>query len=156
VSYRFAIDEMTLPAILAGPQAPRICLAEDDDDIRRFVAIILKNAGYPTEAYGNGRDALDAARQSAARLYLLDVRMPGMTGIELCRALRASPRTGNSRILLMSAEWSDEKVAAAFDAGADGYLPKPFSRRELLRRVHELITAAPDDQPGLSTTEESV
>jgi DNA-binding response OmpR family regulator len=90
-------------------------------------------------------------------LYLLDVRMPGLTGVELCRALRASPRTSGSRILIMSAESSDADVAAALDAGADGYLPKPFSRRELLRRVAELIAATPGDAPStLPTTEEAI
>lgn len=114
-------------------------LAEDDDDVRSLVGAILRMAGYRTEAYENGRSALDAARDRPPALYLLDVEMPGSSGLEMCRDLRADEATRAGRILLMSASASRQAVTDALAAGADDYLPKPFTRKELLRRVTELI-----------------
>ena len=118
------------------------CIAEDDADIRAFVAIILRRAGFRTLQFGDGQSALDCAAQAPADVYVIDVRMPGLTGMDVCRRLRADPATRDSRILLMSAETTADSLTAARDAGADDYLPKPFSRAELLRRIGSMLDHA--------------
>ncbi len=126
-------------------QASRVVVAEDDPDIRRLVSTVLARAGHEPEAYCDGRAALDAspaedaANGNAPALYLLDIQMPGLTGLELCRRLKASPATRSSAVLLMSADDTGVGAAAAVAAGADGFLPKPFGCRDLLRRVSDLI-----------------
>jgi DNA-binding response OmpR family regulator len=116
-----------------------VLIAEDDDDIRSLVGTILRMAGYHTEAYGTGRSALVAARDRPPAVYVLDVEMPDGSGLELCRDLRSDPATRDGRILLMSAAASDDSLSDGLAAGADDYLPKPFTRKELLRRVATLI-----------------
>ncbi len=122
----------------------RVVLAEDDPDIRRLVASVLTRAGYETESHPDGGSAL-AARNSSHRddtaaptLFLLDIQMPNLTGLELCRRLRADPATSQSRIVLMSAG-SPETATGALAAGADAYLPKPFSCAELVRQIDHLM-----------------
>jgi DNA-binding response OmpR family regulator len=115
-----------------------VCLAEDDEDIRMFMALVLERAGFETEAYDNGVDVLSAALRSPADAYIVDRRMPGMDGLELCRQLRAHPPTERTAIVLVSAETMDLAMVAA-DAGADAYLPKPFSRAELVEKIQNLV-----------------
>ena len=122
-----------------APPPQRIVLAEDDDDIRLFVSLVLSREGFKIGSHADGRSALDDAREHGAALFVLDVRMPGVTGIEMCRELRSAPETCASPILVMSAETSQENIDAALAAGADDYLPKPFSRAELLQRVAQLL-----------------
>lgn len=116
----------------------RICLAEDDEDIRFFMALVLERAGFETESYENGHDVLSAARRSLADAYVLDRRMPGMDGLEVCRQMRADPQTAGAPIIVVSAETVD-LASAAEQAGADAYLPKPFSREELVEGIERLL-----------------
>ncbi len=132
---------MTESRSALGPRplaAIDVCLAEDDDDIRGLVVAILRKAGFEIVQYDNGQSALESIGTEAAALYLLDIRMPRMGGLELCRVLRATPATRESMVLLMSAEASPGDVAAGLAAGADDFLPKPFSRRQLLSRIERL------------------
>jgi DNA-binding response OmpR family regulator len=117
-----------------------ILLAEDDGDIRALVDTILSNAGYGIEAYSDGLSVLEASPRQSATLYVLDIQMPNVTGLDVCRRLRADPATCDSPILLMSAECGPGSVAAALTAGADDFLAKPFTRRELLLRVGQLVS----------------
>ena len=119
--------------------ASSVLIADDDEDIRALVSTILTKAGFRAEAVGNGVSALAVARRDGAQVYVLDVRMPDMSGLEVCRRLKACSETAARPILLISAESSREDVAAAFAAGCDDYLPKPFSPRELVHRVDQLL-----------------
>jgi two-component system OmpR family response regulator len=119
--------------------ASSVLIADDDEDIRALVSTILTKAGFHAETFDGGVSALAAARRDGAHVYVLDVRMPDMSGLEVCRRLKASSETAGSPILLISAESSSEDVAAGFAAGCDDYLPKPFSPRELVHRVDQLL-----------------
>ena len=91
------------------------------------------------ECAADGREALDHVTRQAYDGIFLDVRMPDMRCVEGCRPLNARRETASSPILLISAESSTEDVAAGFAAGCDDYLPKPFSPRELVHRVDQLL-----------------
>jgi two-component system, OmpR family, phosphate regulon response regulator PhoB len=118
--------------------ASTVLIADDDADIRALVATILTRAGFHAAAVNGGVPALAAARQERANLYVLDVRMPDMNGLELCRELKADQATANP-VLLISAESSPDDIAAGYAAGCDDYLPKPFTSSELIRRVDHLL-----------------
>ena len=119
--------------------APRVLVADDEDDIRGLVRLAVRRAGCTVVAeVADGPTALDAARSHLPDLAVLDVSMPGATGLEVCTALRADPATAGVRVLLLSAGASAEDVARGLAAGADSYLPKPFSVAGLVSRVREL------------------
>ena len=117
----------------------RVLIVDDDDDIRRLVELVLQKAGIAADSVDGGVRALEAARRSARELVVLDVRMPDMSGLEVCRQLKSDQATSSSHVLLMSSDYSTEDVEAGYAAGADDYLPKPFSPSELVRRVSRLL-----------------
>ncbi|RIJ78402.1 response regulator [Nakamurella silvestris] len=118
----------------------RILIADDDPDIRELLSVAVSKAGHEV-AYAavDGSDALAAARRESIRMAILDVSMPNMTGLEVCAALRADPRTAGVTVVLVSAGVQDSAVQAGLDVGADRYLTKPFSPRALARVISELL-----------------
>ena len=124
--------------------ADRVLVADDEDDIRALVALAVRKAGCTVVAsVADGAAALDTARTELPDLAVLDVSMPGATGLEVCAALRADPATAPIRILLLSAGASLEDVAAGLAAGADAYLAKPFQVSALVHQVKSLTTRQP-------------
>ena len=119
--------------------ASSVLIADDDEDIRALVSTILTKAGFHAEAVDGGVSALAAAEREQPQIFVLDVRMPDLSGLEVCRQLKASSATSGRPVLLISAESSSADVAAGFAAGCDDYLPKPFSPRELVHRVDQLL-----------------
>jgi DNA-binding response OmpR family regulator len=119
--------------------APRVLVADDEDDIRALVGLAVRRAGctVATEAT-DGPQALAVARTDPPDLAVLDVSMPGATGLEVCAALRSDPATAGVPVLLLSAGASPGDVARGLAAGADSYLAKPFSVAGLVARVREL------------------
>jgi PAS domain S-box-containing protein len=129
-----------LPAAAApaagAPSAarPRILWADDNADMREYVTRLLGER-YDVETVGDGQAALDAARARRPDLVLSDVMMPRLDGFELLRALRSDPVTAELPVILLSARAGEESRIEGVQAGADDYLVKPFSRRELLASV---------------------
>jgi DNA-binding response OmpR family regulator len=123
---------------IAAGVGSSVLIADDDADICALVATILNRAGFHVTTVDGGVPALALARDQHVNLYVLDVRMPDMSGLDLCRQLKANGATAGP-VLLVSAESSQEDVAAGFAAGCDDYLPKPFSSSELIRRVDQLL-----------------
>ncbi|MGY1740635.1 MULTISPECIES: response regulator transcription factor [unclassified Blastococcus] len=120
-------------------RAPRVLVADDEDDIRGLVRLAVRRAGCTVVAeVADGAAALDAARAHAPDLAVLDVSMPGATGLEVCTALRADAATAGVRVLLLSAGASPDDVARGLAAGADSYVAKPFSVAALVAHVREL------------------
>jgi DNA-binding response OmpR family regulator len=119
-----------------------ILVADDDTDIRDLVAFKLEQAGFDVTAVDNGLAALTAARQEAPDLLLLDVMMPGMSGIDVCRALRGDASTATLPVILLTARAQEGDVDLGFGAGADDYIVKPFSPRELVKRVEAVLGRA--------------
>jgi DNA-binding response OmpR family regulator len=117
----------------------RVLVADDEEDIRLLVALAVRRAGCTVvAAVADGAQALAAARTEQPHLVVLDVSMPEATGLEVCEALRADPATAGCRVLLLSAGASPDDIARGLAAGADAYLPKPFTVAGLVARVREL------------------
>jgi signal transduction histidine kinase/DNA-binding response OmpR family regulator len=112
----------------------RIVLADDNADMRQYVTRLLRSR-WDVEAVGEGRAALEALRARPADLLLADVMMPGLGGFELLQALRADPATRDLPVMLLSARAGEESRVEGLQAGADDYVTKPFSARELMARV---------------------
>jgi signal transduction histidine kinase len=121
----------------AAPAAPsaRILLVDDNADLRAYVAGLLRRVFPDVSVAANGLEALDKARAERPDLILSDVMMPVLDGFGLVRALRADERTRGTPIILLSARAGDEATVEGLRSGADDYLVKPFSARELLARV---------------------
>jgi two-component system response regulator MprA len=118
----------------------RIVLADDDRAIRESLSRVFDLEGFSTEATANGAEALEAHRRAAADLLVLDLMMPGVDGLTVCRVLRAEGDRVPILMLTARTETSDRVVG--LDAGADDYLPKPFDPAELLARVRALLRRA--------------
>ncbi|MER7280842.1 response regulator transcription factor [Dactylosporangium sp. CA-052675] len=116
-----------------------ILVADDDMDIRDLVAFKLEQAGYEVVAVDNGLAALTAATENPPDLVVLDVMMPGMSGIDVCRQLRQEQGTKALPIILLTARAQEGDVEVGFGAGADDYIVKPFSPRELVSRVEAVL-----------------
>jgi len=122
----------------------RVLVADDEEDIRLLVCLAVRKAGGTVvAAVADGAEALRVAVAERPDLVVLDVSMPGATGLEVCEALRADPGSGGCRVLLLSAGASPDDVARGLAAGADAYLPKPFTVAGLVAQVRELTVGTP-------------
>ena len=119
----------------------RILIADDNADMRDYVARLLRARGWTVEAVADGHAARDVARRDAPDLVLADVMMPGLDGFGLLRELRADPSTADLPVILLSARAGEEARVEGLAAGADDYLVKPFSTRELAARVKATLHA---------------
>lgn len=118
-----------------------IVLAEDDPDISALVTRKLVHAGFRVESVTDGRAAWRLIQQERPALVLLDIMMPGLTGVDVCRRMRSVQATADIPVILLTARASQNDVQAGLEAGADDYFVKPFSPRELLRRVDQFASA---------------
>jgi two-component system, OmpR family, response regulator MprA len=118
------------------PQKARILVVEDDARVSSSVRRALLYEGYDVTLAADGRAALDQARETEPDLVLLDIMLPGIDGIEVCRRLRAA---GDVPILMLTARDATADRVAGLDSGADDYLAKPFAYDELLARVRALL-----------------
>jgi CheY-like chemotaxis protein len=116
-----------------NPEARRVVVADDDPDIRALVAISARKAGLNVVAsVEDGDKAWEAIQEFVPDLAILDVAMPGMTGLEVCRLVRADPTLNDLPVLLLSAAVDEASREAGDEAGAQDYLAKPFSPRALV------------------------
>jgi len=119
-----------------------ILVADDDADIRDLVAFKLRQAGYEVVKVEDGVQALDAVRTGAPDLAVLDLMMPGLSGLDVCAQLRREETSAHLPVIMLTARVQEADVAAGFRTGADDYVTKPFSPRELLSRVQALLARA--------------
>ena len=116
-----------------------ILLVEDDPDIRELVAYKLTRGGFEVIEAADGPAALRAARERRPDAVILDVRLPRVSGIDVCRELRAAPATATVPIIMLTGAVRLPDLEQAYAAGATDYLVKPFSPRELLERVEAAL-----------------
>jgi DNA-binding response OmpR family regulator len=120
----------------------RILVVEDDRDIAELIAHALGKAGYDTHKVTSGPDALASARSAAPDAIVLDLMLPGLDGLDVCRALRADQTTAGVPIIMLTARAEEADRVAGLELGADDYVTKPFSAKELVARVGALLRRA--------------
>jgi putative two-component system response regulator len=121
--------------VLVEPATPTVLVVEDDLANRVLLTRLLERAGYRPVTADDGPSGLAAAFEIAPDLVLLDIGLPGMDGLEICRRLRSDPRTVGLPVVLLTGRTSIDDVVAGLDAGADDFLAKPFHEAELLARL---------------------
>ena len=120
-----------------------IYVVEDDPDVSRLIEHNLRTAGYEVSTFLCGAPVVPQAAMAQPSLFLLDVMLPGINGFDLCRQIRQHERLGKIPIIFLSARTQEPDRLQAFDAGGDGYITKPFSPRELIARVRNVLRAQP-------------
>lgn len=117
----------------------KVLIVDDEVDVLEFLKYNLEREGYEVQTAHNGLEAIDAAQQYIPDLIILDVMMPQMDGIEACRELRQIRDLQNTIITFLTARHEDYSQIAAFDVGADDYIPKPVKPRLLVKKVQSLL-----------------
>jgi len=117
-----------------------ILVADDEPNIVLSLEFILKQAGYRVRVASDGEAALAAIGSEPPDVLVLDAMMPKRDGFDVCRTVRANPGWGGVRILMLTAKGSDAERTKGLALGADDYLTKPFSNREVVERVRRLLT----------------
>ncbi len=116
-----------------------VLVVEDEDDILELISFNLLKDGYSVERARTGEDALARARSTTPRLIVLDLMLPGMDGIEVCRNLKGRPETASIPIVMLTARTEEADVVTGLEIGADDYITKPFSPRVFLARVKSVL-----------------
>jgi two-component system alkaline phosphatase synthesis response regulator PhoP len=117
----------------------RILIIEDEPDITEVLKYNLEKNHYHVSTAGSGEDGLAAARDSLPDLILLDLMLPGIDGLEVCRKLREDPRTRDLLIIMLTAKGTEADVVVGLTLGADDYIVKPFSTSELMARIRAVL-----------------
>jgi len=124
----------------------RILLVDDEPDIVSLVSYNLKKEGFVVTAVDEGGEALDLAKKEKFDLILLDLMLPGIHGMEVCRILRARPKTKHIPIIMLTAKGDEVDRVRGLETGADDYMTKPFSPRELIARVKAVLRRSGDSR----------
>ena len=137
-----------------------IAVIEDDETIRTLLQMLLRNAGFTSvRAAERGDTGLELVRRHKPDLVLLDLMLPGLDGLTICRRIRETPALANTRILMLTAKSEDADVVRGLELGADDYVTKPFSRSVLLARIQAVLrrpaNVAGGSYDGLTLDEES-
>ncbi len=125
---------------------PLVLIVDDDPSIRRMVGVLLGGGRYETAEAGDAHEALEAIQKALPDVILLDWMMPGLSGEDLVRRLRADRSTRAIPVVMLTAKSGEEHVVAGFKAGADDYVTKPFSGRELIARIDALLRRTRTDE----------
>ena len=130
----------------------RILIVEDDPDIAELVARYLDKAGFTTERAASGREALQMIAARPPELLVLDLMLPQVDGLEVCRLVRANEATAAIPIIMLTARTEESERIVGLELGADDYLAKPFSPNELVARVRALLRRAQRGTPPATKT----
>lgn len=125
-----------------------ILIVEDDADIQRVLAWNLAQAGHDVATARSGEQGLSLARSGKPDLLVLDLMLPDLPGTNVCRALKADPATAGIRVLILTAKGDEQDRVVGFELGADDYVVKPFSLKELLLRVEAMLRRGLTQSPS--------
>jgi len=118
----------------------RIVVIEDEEDLRTVLTFNLQNAGYTVLATGTGTEGIQLIREHLPDMVLLDLILPDLSGVEVCKQLKQQATTQNIPVMMLTARGEEDDRVSGFEAGAEDYLVKPFSLRELLLRIGVILT----------------
>jgi two-component system phosphate regulon response regulator PhoB len=119
-----------------------VLVVEDEEDIRELVSYNLLKEGYQVAGVASGEDALSAVESKAPDLILLDIMLPGLDGLRVCRKLKENPRFQSIPVIMLTAKGEEPDIVAGLNMGADDYVTKPFSPKVLLARVQAVLRRA--------------
>jgi DNA-binding response OmpR family regulator len=122
--------------------AKRILIVDDEPNIVVSLEYLMRREGFETAVASDGETALAAVTKLPPDLLILDVMLPAMNGFEVCRRLRADPRLAGLKILMLTAKGRDTEVAKGLGLGADAYVTKPFSTKDLVVQIKQLLGLA--------------
>ena len=126
----------------------RIFVVEDDEDIAELVAHHLRREGFEIKVFHSGGDVMELVRQQPPDLVVLDLMLPGLSGLEICRMMRAEAAIATVPIIMLTARAEEEDRVHGLELGADDYLTKPFSPRELIARIRAVLRRTHPYGPG--------
>ncbi len=132
-----------------GPEL--LYVVEDDNDIARLVEHHLEQGGYAVRLFGSGMYVIEEARRERPRLFLLDIMIPGPNGLDLCRQIRRNEILRNALVVFLTAKGTESERVHGLESGADDYISKPFSPRELVARVRALLRRGQESGPSVLT-----
>ena len=131
---------------------PCVLVVDDEEDILELVRYNMTKEGYKVRCVATGEDALDAARQDVPALIVLDLMLPGVDGLEVCRILKRDAKTAHVPVIMLTAKGEEAEVVAGLELGADDYVTKPFSPRVLLARTKAVLRRRSAHTPEDSVT----
>ncbi len=129
-------------------QAKSILVIDDEPDLVELVSYNLKKEGFKVAGAHDGEDGLEKIRKNPFDLVILDLMLPGLQGVEVCRMIRKNPKTESIPIIMLTAKTDTVDKVRGLETGADDYLTKPFSPGELVARVRALLRRASRTSPG--------
>lgn len=124
-----------------------VLIVEDDEDILELLAYNLQNAGFSPVTSQDGHDALAQVKRTTPILIILDIMLPGLDGFEVCKELKRNPKTSNIPVIMLTARGEEVDRIVGLELGADDYVVKPFSPRELILRVRAVLKRATPEAP---------
>ena len=119
-----------------------ILIVDDESYIVTSLSYVMKNAGFAVDSAADGEEALEKIKANAPDLVILDIMMPKLDGFEVCKAIRANPDWNSVRIIMLTAKGRDSEREKGLQLGADDYLTKPFSTRDILQRAKDVLQGA--------------
>ena len=137
----FDISGRRVP-LSTDPRINRILVVEDDQDIAALIAHHLGTAGYESEVVHTGDKVLSQVQEKPPSLIILDLMLPGQNGLDICRAIRSDARSSNVPIIIVTAKTEETDRIVGLELGADDYVSKPFSPKELISRVGAVLRRA--------------
>ena len=120
-------------------KTPHILIVDDEPNIVMSLEFLMRKNGYQVGIARNGTEAIEALNHHAFDVVLLDVMMPDVDGYQVCRHLRNLPSAAATKVIFLSAKSKEADIQKGYEAGADRYIPKPFSTRQLVSKVQELV-----------------
>src|SRR3954471_896435 len=141
VALPHTFDRFGARTISSTRMKPKILIVDDEPDVVQLIEYNLKAAGYDAITAAGGSEALDQARSSSPNLIILDLMLREMDGLDVCKMLRRDKNTAGIPIVMLTAKASESDRVLGLELGADDYVTKPFSPRELVLRVKRLLRA---------------
>jgi DNA-binding response OmpR family regulator len=137
----------SLEATRSASYRELVYVVEDDLDVSRLIEHNLRTAGYDVSTFFSGGPVVPSATMNQPALFLLDIMLPGINGFDLCRQIRQHEQLARIPVIFLSARAQEPDRVQAFEVGGDGYITKPFSPRELIARVRNILRGQPEG-PG--------
>jgi len=126
----------------------RILVVEDEEDIQELVRYNLAKEGFHVDVVSTGEDALRRAREEMPNLIVLDLMLPGVDGLEVCKVLKSDPKTQGLPIIMLTAKGEESDIVIGLELGADDYITKPFSPKVLVARARNILRRRNKEMPA--------